>query len=338
MHLPSFSRRQLLSGLAAGAAFVSVAPHVRGQDRRINVQYDWLMSNGQIGDVVALVNGYFTDVGLDVEFMPGGPNSVTVPPVTANRALLGQFSDSGQGMLARSAGAPIKMIAAGFRQSPFAYFSLPGAPIHSVEDMRGKRIGTQPTARFVLDALLAKAGIPQDDVDIVTVGWDMGPLANGQVDSITAWVTNTNALSILGDDRIALMQWDAGLPSYANVYFTSEQALANESEAIADFIRAVARGWAWMYDNREASVDVLVDAYDQLDRDVEKATVEKIVELSFDASTRANGWGTFDPAVVADQIAIYDSVGQFAEKVPTVEEFATTAILEATEADRPKLG
>jgi NitT/TauT family transport system substrate-binding protein len=335
---PSLRRRDLLAGLAAGAAFISVAPRARGQARQISVQYDWLMSNGQIGDVVAQTNGYFADVGLEVEFLPGGPNSTTVPSVTAGQALLGQFSDSGQGMLARSAGAPIKMIAAGFRQSPFAYFSLPGTPIRSVEDMRGRRIGTQPTARFVLDALLAKAGIDQDEVEIVTVGWDMGPLANGQVDSITAWVTNTNALSILGDDRLALMQWDAGLPSYANVYFTSDEALDSDQDAIADFIRAVALGWSWMYENREASVDILVDSYDQLDREVEKATVEQIVPLSFDAQTKAHGWGTFDPAVIADQIAIYDSIGQFAEAAPTVEEFATTVILEATEADRPKLG
>lgn len=338
MRLPNLDRRRLLGSLAAGAAFVSLVPSARGQTRQIIVQYDWLMSNGQIGDVVAQVNGYFAEAGLEVELMPGGPNSTTVPPVTANQALVGQFSDSGQGMLARSAGAPIKMIAAGFRQSPFAYFSLPAKPIRSVEDMRGKRIGTQPTARFVLDALLDKAGIDPSELEIVQVGWDMGPLANGQVDAITAWVTNTNALSILGDDRIALMQWDAGLPSYANVYFTSEQALAEDADTIAAFIGAVARGWGWMYENRAASVDLLVDAYDQLDRAIEQATVETIVALSFDAATKEHGWGTFDPQVIADQIALYEKIGQFTGEVPTVEGFTTMAILDATEAERPKLG
>ncbi len=335
---PRLGRRRLLGGLFAGAAFVGIAPTARGQARRVIVQYDWLMSNGQIGDVVAQANGYFADAGLEVELMPGGPNSTTVPPVIAGQALLGQFSDSGQGMLARSAGAPIKMIAAGFRQSPFAYFSLPARPIRSVEDMRGKRIGTQPTARFVLDALLAKAGIDPSELEIVQVGWDMGPLANGQVDAITAWVTNTNALSVLGDDRIALMQWDAGLPSYANVYFTSEEALAEDADTLAAFIGAVAQGWGWMYENRAASVDLLVDAYDQLDREVEQATVDTIVALSFDAATKEHGWGTFDPEVIAEQIELYDRIGQFEGEVPTVEGFTTMAILDATEALRPKLG
>lgn len=335
------SRRQVLRGAAAlamGTAWLSVTRGARAETASISVKYDWLMSNGQIGDVVAQTNGYFAEEGLEVEFLPGGPNSTTVPPVTAGQALLGQFSDRGQGMLARSAGAPIKMIAAGFRQSPFAYFSLPAKPIHSVEDMVGKRIGTQPTARFVLDALLAKAGIDPGELEIVTVGWDMGPLANDQVDAITAWVTNTKALSVLGADRLALMQWDAGLPSYANAYFTSDQELAENGEAIAKFIRAVAKGWAWMHDNPEASVDILVDAYPELDREVEKETVAKIVELSFDQTTREHGWGYFDPQIIADQIATYDGIGQFEKAAPTVEDFIDTTILEATEADRPKLG
>ena len=32
----------------------------------VTIQLDWLMSNGQIGDVVALQKGYFRDEGLDV--------------------------------------------------------------------------------------------------------------------------------------------------------------------------------------------------------------------------------------------------------------------------------
>ena len=334
----TLNRRRFMGGAAAGAALLTVGRAARGETTEIQVQYDWLMSNGQIGDVVAQTNGYFEEFGLDVTFIPGGPNSATVPSVTSGAALLGQFSDSGQGMLARSAGAPIKMIAAGFRQSPFAYFSLPDTPIQTIEDMVGKRIGTQPTARFVLDALLAKAEIDPDSLEIVTVGWDMGPLANGQVDAITAWVTNTAALSILGPDRLALMQWDAGLPSYANTYFATDEALAEDSEAIANFIRAVAKGWGWMHDNPAASVDILADAYPELDREVEHQTVDMILKLSFDDATASHGWGYFDAAVIADQIAIYDSIGQFTESVPTVEGFVTMDILDATAADRAKLG
>ncbi|MGF1626770.1 MAG: ABC transporter substrate-binding protein [Alphaproteobacteria bacterium] len=334
----AIGRRSFLSGMAGGAALISVGRAARAQTTEMLVQYDWLMSNGQIGDVVAQTNGYFAEVGLDVTFMPGGPNSATVPAVTSQQALMGQLSDSGQGLLAASAGAPIKMFAAGFRQSPFAYFSLPDNPIASVQDMVGKRIGTQPTARFVLDALIAKEGLDPEAIEIVTVGWDMNPLANGQVDSITAWVTNTAALSVLGPDRLALMQWDAGLPSYANTYFATDEALATEGEAIANFIRAVAKGWAWMHDHPAESVDILVDAYPELDRAIEHETVAKIVELSFDEATAEHGWGWFDPAVIAEQIATYDSIGLFTEAAPTVDGFVTTEILEATAGDRAKLG
>src|SRR5690606_33868896 len=116
-------------------------------------------SNGQIGDIVALDRGFFAEEGIEVEFSPGGPNSATVPPVVTGQAALGQFSDSAQLLLARASGVPVQIIVCGYRQAPFAFYSLPRAPIRSVEDMVGKRIGIQPTARFVLDAILAKNGI-----------------------------------------------------------------------------------------------------------------------------------------------------------------------------------
>ena len=82
---------------------------------KVIIKYDWLMSNGQIGDIMAVQNGYFKEAGLDVEFSPGGPNSATVPPVVSGQATLGQFSESTQLVAARASGVPVKIIACGFR-------------------------------------------------------------------------------------------------------------------------------------------------------------------------------------------------------------------------------
>jgi NitT/TauT family transport system substrate-binding protein len=305
---------------------------------QVVVQYDWLMSNGQIGDVVALQKGFYEAEGLDVSFSPGGPNSATVPPVLTGQAALGQFSDSAQLLLARSSGVPVRIIACGFRQAPFAFYSLPAAPIRTVQDMVGKRIGIQPTARFVLDAILAKHGIDPSSLQITNIGFDMTPLVAGEVDAVTGWITNTNALSIIGPDRIDLTMQEAGMPSYANVYFATDDALAEHADILARFVRAVARGWGWSHANQAEAVDVMVDAYPQLDRETEHATMDRIMALSFDASTKENGWGWFDPASIQEQISIYDSIGQFQGNPPAMEESISTAILEATADARPNIG
>ncbi len=99
------SRRQFMQGaiLALGAAggIQLVAPRARAENAKVVIKLDWLMSNGQIGDVMAEKQGFFKEAGLDVEFSPGGPNSATVPPVVSGHANLGQFSESTQLVAAR---------------------------------------------------------------------------------------------------------------------------------------------------------------------------------------------------------------------------------------------
>ena len=129
---------------------------------------------------------------------PGGPNSATLAPVVSGQAGLGQFSGVSQLLLARSAGAPVRLFATGYQQAPFAYFSLPRAPVHKPEDLYGKRIGIQPTARATLDALIAKAKLDPAKLNISTMGFDMTPLATGQLDVVTGWITNTQALAVIG--------------------------------------------------------------------------------------------------------------------------------------------
>jgi NitT/TauT family transport system substrate-binding protein len=331
-----FLKHSALGLAAAGTGLSLFAPQRAGAAAKVVIKYDWLMSNGQIGDVVAAKQGFFQAEGLDVEFSPGGPNSATVPPVVTGQALMGQFSDSAQLLLARSSGVPVKILACGFRMAPFAFYSLPKAPIRTVSDMIGKRIGIQPTARFVLDAILEKNQIDPAKLTITNIGFDMTPLTTGQVDAVTGWITNTQALAAIGPERIDLMMKDTGLPSYANVYFATDDALAGSSEDIAKVMRAIAKGWAWTHDHPEEAVKLTVEAYPQLDLAVELQTVPRILQLSFDADTAKNGWGSFDPAAVQEQISIYDKVGQFKSGAPKLEDCITTKILEMTAGERPK--
>ncbi|MBP1860327.1 ABC transporter substrate-binding protein [Rhizobium herbae] len=340
----NLDRRTVLKGgayaLAAATAGIGIfTPNNSNADTaKVVIKYDWLMSNGQIGDIVAATQGLFQAEGLDVEFSPGGPNSATVPPVVTGQAQAGQFSDSAQLLLARASGVPIKIFACGFRMAPFAFYSVPKAPIRTVHDMVGKRIGIQPTARYVLDAILLKNNIDPSSLTITNIGFDMTPLTTGQVDAVTGWITNTQALSVIGPDRIDLMMKDTGLPSYANVYFATDDALQNHSDTLAKTLRAIAKGWAWTYEHPEEAVKLAVKAYPQLDLVVELKTAPRILSLSFDAMTGKDGWGAFDPAAIGEQISVYDKIGQFKSGAPKLEDCYSTEILEMTAADRPKIG
>lgn len=80
-----------------------------------------------------------------------------------------------------------------------------------------------------------------------------------------------------------------------------------------------------------------MEAYPQLDLAVELKTVPRILSLSFDAATGKDGWGSFDPAALAEQISVYDKIGQFKSGAPKLEDCYTTRILDMTADDRPKI-
>ncbi|MBX9457020.1 MAG: ABC transporter substrate-binding protein [Rhizobium sp.] len=337
----AITRRGFLKAGVTVAAFAPGIQLLMSSDARaagkVVIQYDWLMSNGQIGDVAAAVNGYFKEAGLEVEFSPGGPNSATVPPVISGSAQLGQFSETPQLFNARASGIPVRILACGFRTGPYALTSKPSKPLRTIADLKGMKIGIQPTARFVVEAIATKNNISMSDFEVVNVGFDKGPLISGEVDAIGGWITNTQALSVVGDDRIDLLVSDLGLPSYADVYFATDTAVEENAETLAKFIGAVAKGWGWVHANPAKAVETLVTAYPQLDLGWEQKTIDLILKLSFDASTAKDGWGTFDPASLEEQISLYDKIGQYPNGRPKVEDLYTTRILEMTAAERPKL-
>jgi NitT/TauT family transport system substrate-binding protein len=337
------SRRTVLRGAGAAALglgtgrLLTFGTAKAAETMPIQLQLDWLVSNQILGDVAAKSLGYFEEEGLDVTISPGGPQFNGIPAVASGQALMGNVSSSPHIMLARAGGVPIKCIAAGFQRHPFAYFSLPRNPIRKPEDMRGKKIGTPQVSTILLRALLKANGISEDELEIVPMGSEPGPLLQGQVDAMTFWETDP-IVKPLGPDAIILRLWDAGVQLYASPYYVSDSTLESQPDRVAAFIRATAKGWAFAKENPEKAVDLYVAEYPAMDRASELEQVNLLLSYVFNEETAANGWGTMREEIWANQLRMYDELGQFADrKAPTVDEMMTLSILEQTKDARPKL-
>ena len=338
------SRRRLLkgmgaaSGLAMTGTLLSVGKALAQGTYEVNMQLGWLASNGILGELAADKLGYFAEEGMTLNIIPGGPNIDGVASVASGRANLGSISSSPSLMLARSAGIPVKCIAAGYQKHPYAFFSLKKNPVNTPQDMIGKTIGVQGTGQVLLRALLAKNGIPEDQVKVQVIGGDMAPLMTGLVDAISGWTTNTAALSILGDQRETMTLWDAGIQLYANPYYVTDETLTDHGDKAAGMLRAISRGWGWVHDNQAAAVDLLVEKFPNMDKANELAAVPLVDGYSFNENTAENGWGAMNADNWQAQIDIYDQLGQFANGAPKVDDVMTLDVLAATADVRPKLG
>lgn len=327
-----------IGGLAATGNLIGVTAGHAQDVAKIRMQLGWLASNGVLGEVAAITKGFYQEEGLELEIVPGGPNIDGVAGVAAGQATVGLTSSSPAVMLARSAGIPVKAFLAGYQKHPFSYFSLGKNPIKTPQDMIDKTIATQPSAVILLRAMLAANGIAEDQVTVVNMGADMNQLLTGQADAVTGWNTNLEALSILGADAVELMLWDAGLRLNANVYFATDDQLANHGDVLARFARATAKGWGYVRANPVEGVEMLIAAYPNMNRDAELAAVGAVSNYSFSGAAVDEGWGTMNRETWEAQIKSYSDLGQFSGTTPTVDDVADFSVLEATLDARLSVG
>jgi NitT/TauT family transport system substrate-binding protein len=334
-------RRALLGSAATGFAAASLLPSggfAQGKTQTVNLQLGWLAGNNQIGEVAAKHLGYFEEEKLNVVIHPGGPSIDGVAIVASGRHDVGQVSSSPSLMLAASQKIPVMCFATGLQQHPYAYFSLPKKPVRTARDLIGKKVGIQATAKVLLNALMKKHDIAEKDIEIVIIGSEMTPLLTGQTDVVSGWVTNTTTLKVLGPDRIDLRLWDAGVRLYALPYYATRDTIEKKADMLAAYVRATSRGWEYALKNTEKAVDFLVKEYPNLKRDDEVAGSKALLAFAFNANTQANGWGAFDPAVWQEQIKLYDELKQFSAGAPKLDDVITSRILDATKAQRAKVG
>ena len=335
-------RRSLLKGATAtGLAATALLPaggFAQAKTQTVNLQLGWLAGNNQIGEVSAKHLGYFEEEKLNVVIHPGGPSIDGVAIVASGRHEIGQVSSSPSLMLAASQKIPVMCFATGLQQHPYAYFSLPKKPVRTARDLIGKKVGIQATAKVLLNALLKKNDIAEKDLEIVIIGSEMTPILTGQTDVVSGWITNTTTLKPLGPDRIDLRLWDTGVRLYALPYYATKDTIEKKADLLTAYTRAVSKGWEYALKNTEKSVDFLVKEYPNLKRDDEVEGSKVLLKFAFNANTAANGWGAFDPAIWAEQIKLYDDLKQFSAGAPKLEDVITGKILDATKAQRAKVG
>lgn len=327
------TRRHLLKigGAAAALALTGNRLHLWGASAlaqgpvSLGIQLGWFANIQAAGDFVAIEKGFYRDAGLDVRLQPGGPGIDPIQNVASGSIMLGNAASNGILVNARANGLPLKAFVAALQRHPFAFFYLAESNIRTPKDFEGKTIGIQPTARPLLEAVLRKHRIRNDQVKTVFVGGDITPLIARRVDVITGWVIDRlpqfENMGVSGSVRYFRL-WDLGIRMYAYVYFTTDPVLRERRDVLARFVAACAKGWLYARDHPEETADIVIRRTSGLDRSLElKAWHNQIAYLT-SIATKQHGWGYMDPKVWADLIETYKTLEQIPRLV-SVEEVMT---------------
>ena len=323
---------------AAGSTAGPASSAGSGAASKVDYQIAWVGDNGALGDVVAFQKGWYKDAGLDLTFRPGGPSIDPITTAASGAVTFAQTSSSPAIMLGRSQGLPIKAFAAGLQSWPWAMLSLPKNPVRKPADLIGKTVGTQSTGQILVQAVLAKNNIDPSKVKVQVVGSDVTPLVTGRIDVFTGWTTNLQAYEPLGPDYLTMTIADAGIKSYANLYIASDNVLEHRADDLKAFLEATAKGWDYARQNPDEAVDLLMKQFTGLQKDAQVAAGKKLMTYMFNDTTAQQGWGIMNVENWQSQLDLWAQLKQFKGATPKVADVMTLDILNATAAQRPKVG
>jgi NitT/TauT family transport system substrate-binding protein len=193
---------------------------------------------------VAKERGYFTDVGLDVEFDYRWETDGI--QLVAAGELPFSIASGDQVIQARSQGLPVIAIAGWYQTFPVGVIALEDVPLDRPEDLRGLRIGIPETfgASYIgLRALLDYAGLTEDDIDLQAIGYaQLAALTAGTVDAVVVYANNEPVVLAQGGTAFNEIYVSDYLDLVSAVIVSSDAQIAADPQGTREFVQAFLSG------------------------------------------------------------------------------------------------
>jgi ABC-type nitrate/sulfonate/bicarbonate transport system substrate-binding protein len=343
----SFNRREFLKyagaagalGLAGGSLLTGCSP----KELATTVQLSWIANTQFAGFYAANIKGFYEDEKLVVDIAPGGPGISPGSLVDSQQKDIGCFSASVDLIKANTEGTKLIAFAGQYERSPAGLIYIkkhpdgtPGTIIDTPEAAKGKRIGLQ-SILLAWRVVCQQAGLDlENDMEIVTVGYDPSPLLDGTVDGYWGFSTNQMVtLESMGYEVGFLDAYDWGYKVPGN-FIACHQDFYNENKALLErFTRASILGWAYANNNVEELTKYTVDTYGEdyglvYDDQLIQANAQiPYMETEF---TKENGLLAVKMEDWENAIKILTDMGEITGPVD-IDTIATTEIIDAVYKD-----
>ncbi|WP_019634777.1 ABC transporter substrate-binding protein [Actinomadura atramentaria] len=302
-----FLRLAGLGGAAvAGAGLLSACGGGSGGSGRGRaMQLGWIKNAQFAGEYFALEKGYYGDLG--VTLVAGGAAGTSAEAaLDTGKAWVGTSTPQNAAPAIRK-GVPVVIVGAVLATSPMCIVSPAAEPLDAPKDLVGKKVGVADHNVPVVTALLKANGVDPGSVTIVPVQFDPTPLASGQVDAWSGFITNEPvSLRMKGFETHSFMYADHGLRMCAQTFVVARDTLKKERDAVKAYLTAEIKGWKDALADPAGGARLAVAKYgaDQhLDQAQQTALLKATVPLVATAETKRNGLFTLSDALMNDTVA-----------------------------------
>ena len=226
------SRRAVLGAAALATPFLLSSRLRAAPLRKVRLTLPWVAEGSNAYAFVAKANGYWTDVGLDVEIVRGFGSVAAAQAVGAGQFDFGLAAGSA-GIQQAAKGLPLIALACGGYDATMTIAVLADSPIHSPKELAGKSLGgTVNSGEYpFLPAYAQAVGLDLGSVKLVQVDPNVRQriLMEKQVDAICGFATSIAPVLAANNIPARFMSYNkAGLTFYNNVLLTRPEVLKSD--------------------------------------------------------------------------------------------------------------
>jgi NitT/TauT family transport system substrate-binding protein len=246
-----------------------------GETASVRLQLQWAPQAQFAGYFAAQELGYYTDEGLEVEILDGGPDVVPQQVGSAEDGPEFTISWVPKVLEARESGSDLVNIAQIFQRSGTLSVAWADSGITEPADFEGKNVGVWDFGNeFEVTAAAREAGLEEGvDYEKVIQLFDMVAFLNDEIDVAEAMIYNEYAQVLEAEnpetgelyqpeDMNVINYNEVGTAMLQDALFARAAWLAEgENEDIATrFLRASFRGWIYCRENPDDCIQYTVDA------------------------------------------------------------------------------
>ena len=295
-------------GASGGASLAVLTP--------VKFQLQWVAQSQFAGYYAAVDQGYYRDLGLDVQLLLGGPNINNVQVVATGGADIGTAWLPNM-LQSREGGTDLVSIAQIFQRSGTRMAGFKTANITTPAEMKGKKIGSwlggnEPE----LFAALTKASLDPTKENVIKQNFDMSGLLKGDLDVAQAMIYNEYAQvleaknpatgELYKPEDLNVIDFNdpsVGTAMLQDQIFATDKWLktGNNADIAAKFLQGTFKGWIYCRDNAQKCVDIVLAKGSQLGASHQAWQMNEINALIWPSP---KGIGLLDKALYDQTISI----------------------------------
>lgn len=289
--------------------------------------FNYSASIANVNAWVAKDQGFFEELGLNVEVLPG-LSADALKLMAAGQLQFGHAGSASELVNAVANGGEIKGVLAMAPVNLSVLMTLEDSGIKTVKDLEGKTVGYKGAMPAHILAMFNEGGADISKIDQVSVGFDPTILATTDVDAITVFKSNeVYQMETLGYDVHLMDPEEYGIITSFGIIGVNNDFAEKHPTAVEDFLRAILKAHEWLEANPDGTIALLESlSGGNFNREIETNRLKVETSLIRPAKHEGQGLGWFPVEQWQNEIDILASTGVLASEV-SAEQVADNAYI-----------